>query len=173
MKLQTERLLLRELISSDDAGIIELDVNPEEDTYVGRNPITTIEQARSVIDFIQKQYVEDGIGRWVVVDKKTNAFMGWAGLKLYKEEVNEHSNFYELGYRFIKKYWGQGYATEAAKAVIDYGFNEMGLTEIYAMTDAENFKSEKVLEKCGMDYIEDFHLGQDTFSWFKIEKDKF
>jgi [ribosomal protein S5]-alanine N-acetyltransferase len=89
-------------------------------------------------------------------------------LKLYKTEANGHSNFYELGYRFMQKYWGKGYATEAAKAMIDYGFNEMGLTEIYAMTDIDNKASRHVLEKCGMSYIEDFDLEGGACAWFRI-----
>jgi [ribosomal protein S5]-alanine N-acetyltransferase len=171
MKLQTTRLLLRELLPSDDAGIFELDSNPEVHTYVGKNPITTIEQAREVIAFICQQYIENGISRWAVVDKNTNAFIGWAGLKLYKTEANGHSNFYELGYRFIQKYWGKGYATEAAKAIIDYGFTEMNLTEIYAMTDIDNKASRHVLEKCGMRYIENFDLDGEVCAWFRKRKD--
>jgi [ribosomal protein S5]-alanine N-acetyltransferase len=170
MKLQTPRLLLRELIPSDDKGMFELDANPEVHTYVGKNPITTIQQARDAIAFIRQQYIDNCIGRWAVLDKETNAFMGWAGLKLYKTEANGHSNFYELGYRFIQKYWSKGYATEAAKAMIDYGFIEIGLTEIYAMTDIENKASRHVLEKCGMSYIEDFDLEGQACAWFKISK---
>ncbi len=170
MKLQTPRLILRELLPSDDIGLFELDSNPEVHTYVGKNPITTIEQAREVIAFIRQQYIDNGIGRLAVIHKETNAFMGWAGLKLYKTEANAHSNFYELGYRFIQKYWGKGYATEAAKAIIDYGFNEMGLTEIFAMTDIDNKASRHVLEKCGFTYIEDFDLEGQNCAWFKICK---
>jgi [ribosomal protein S5]-alanine N-acetyltransferase len=170
MKLQTPRLLLRELLPSDDTGMFELDANPEVHTYVGKNPITTIEQARDIISFIRQQYIDNGIGRLAVVDKETNAFMGWAGLKLYKTEANGHSNFYELGYRFIQKYWGKGYATEAAKAMIDYGFNAMGIKEIYAITDIDNTASRHVLEKCGMTYLEDFELDREVCAWFKISK---
>ncbi len=170
MKLQTERLLLRELTPSDDKGIFELDSNPKVHEYVGKNPIVNIEQARDVIAFIQQQYVDNGIGRWAVIDKKTKAFMGWAGLKLYQAEANGHSNFYELGYRFMPKYWGKGYATEASKAILDYGFNVMGLKEIFAMTDINHKASQHVLEKCGMSYIEDFDLDGEVCAWFGIQK---
>ncbi len=169
MKLQTERLILRELIPSDDKGIFELDSNPKVHEFVGKNPIVSIEQARDVIAFIQQQYQDNSIGRWAVIDKKTKAFMGWAGLKLYQSEANGHSNFYELGYRFMPKYWGQGYATEAAKAILEYGFNEMKLKEIYAMTDVKHKASQRVLEKCGMRYIEDFDLGGEIVAWFKVQ----
>jgi [ribosomal protein S5]-alanine N-acetyltransferase len=170
MKLQTPRLMLRELLPSDDINIFELDSDPEVHTYVGNNPITKIEQAREVITFIRQQYEDNGIGRWAVIEKESNAFIGWAGLKLYKEEANNHSNFYELGYRFMKKYWGKGYATEASKALIDYGFQEMKLTEIFAMTDIDNKASRHVLEKCGFIYINDFDLGEMRCAWFRIGK---
>jgi [ribosomal protein S5]-alanine N-acetyltransferase len=172
IKLQTSRLIIRELLPSDDAGIYELDSNPEVHIYVGKNPIVSIEQAQEVIAFIQQQYQDNGIGRWAVIDKSNNAFIGWAGLKLYQAEANAHSNFYELGYRFIPSYWGKGYATEASKAILDYGFNVMGLKEIFAMTDINHKASQHVLEKCGMSYIEDFELDGEMAAWFKITKQK-
>ncbi|MEO6868592.1 MAG: GNAT family N-acetyltransferase, partial [Ginsengibacter sp.] len=62
----------------------------------------------------------------------------------------------EIGWRFRKESWGQGLATEAAKACIDYGFNKLGFTKIVSFTSALNVKSEKVMQRIGMNYVANF-----------------
>jgi ribosomal-protein-alanine N-acetyltransferase len=165
---ETERLILRELVVEDETAMFELDSDPEVHRYVGNSPVESIEQIQDIIEFIQKQYEENGVGRWAVIEKSSNKFIGWAGLKLFKNEMNNHSNFYELGYRLIKSYWGKGYATEAALASVKYGIEKLGLKEIYAMTDVENINSKKVLEKAGFKYIETFDDNGDQTDWFKL-----
>jgi len=61
--------------------------------------------------------------------------IGWAGLKYFREPLNKHVNFYELGYRFKRKHWGKGFATEASTAILDYGFKNLNADKIYAITD--------------------------------------
>src|ERR1044071_5803845 len=136
--LETPRLILRDLLPTDDAGIFMLDSDPEVHRYVGRKPITTIEQARQVIDIIRGQYESNGIGRWAVVEKDSNNFIGWAGLKLMKEPVNSHVDYHDLGYRFIRPYWGKGYATEAAMATLQYAWQVMCLPKVYAIANVDN-----------------------------------
>jgi ribosomal-protein-alanine N-acetyltransferase len=115
--IQTQRLILRELLPTDDQGMFELDSDPGVHLYLGNKPVTNIEQSRDVIAFVRRQYAELDIGRWAVIEKTTGNFVGWSGLKLITTIVNNHSNFYDIGYRFIKRYWGLGYATESAIAV--------------------------------------------------------
>ena len=76
--------------------------------------------------------------------------MGWCGLK-YRPELDE----VDLGYRYHKAFWGKGYATEAARASLEYGFNEAKLQRIVGRAEHANIGSLKVLEKCGMQYIGD------------------
>lgn len=152
----TERLILRELIPSDEKGMFTLDADPEVHKYLGNQPVTSMEEIRAAIRFIRQQYVDNGIGRWAVIEKATNQFVGWAGLKLITTPINNRVGYYDLGYRFIKQYWGKGYASEAAKAIVDYGFNRMGLKEIYGMVETGNIASRKVLEKAGLKYLETF-----------------
>lgn len=90
-----------------------------------------------------------GIGRWAVVLKENNKFIGWAGLKYVDEPMNALPCYYDLGYRFIRKYWGKGYATEASVALIDYAFNKLKIPCIYAFIETDNLKSRRVLEKIG------------------------
>jgi [ribosomal protein S5]-alanine N-acetyltransferase len=165
---ETERLLLREILPEDEAALFELDSDPEVHRYVGKRPVETLEQIKMVIAFIRQQYSDNGIGRWAVVEKSSGQFIGWAGLKLFTDEVNGIKDFYELGYRFMKKHWGKGYATEAAKAILAYGFEELELTAIYGMTDPENTASKKVLEKAGLKYVETFDFAGEPTDWFVI-----
>lgn len=169
----TERLILRELLPADVDGLFALDSDPEVHRYLGNNPISTKEEAASVIDFIRRQYWENGIGRWAIIDKHTNDFIGWAGLKLMKEETNGHINYYDLGYRLRKEYWGKGIATEAAKASLAYAFEVLKTPVVYAIADVGNAGSDKVLRKSGLRFIETFELDGVPHHWYRIDKEDF
>ncbi|NII81438.1 MULTISPECIES: GNAT family N-acetyltransferase [unclassified Pedobacter] len=104
---KTERLILRELIPTDAEGMFEMNSDPEVHLYLGNKPVKSIEQSIAEIEFIRKQYIENGIGRWAVIEKATGNFVGWSGLKLIKEITNNHVNYYDLGYRFSKRFWGK------------------------------------------------------------------
>jgi len=112
MILNTERLFLRELDFSDENDIFEMDSDPDVHRFIDNNPVKSITQTREFIEAIQNQYKESGVARMAVVCKETHECLGWAGFEFFKTPVNNHVNFYELGYRFKKKHWGKGYATE-------------------------------------------------------------
>lgn len=169
--IETERLLLRELLPTDDAGMFELDSNPEVHIYLGNKPVKSIEESREAIANIRQQYLENGVGRWAVILKETGEFIGWSGLKLEKN-VNGHEIFYDLGYRFIQKHWGKGYAFETAKAFVDFGFNEMKLPVINAYADFDNLNSRKVLEKVGMKFVNSFELDGTEEVWYELKNPK-
>ncbi|MBC7410040.1 MAG: GNAT family N-acetyltransferase [Arcicella sp.] len=168
--LETERLILRDIISTDVDGLFELDSNPNVHTYLGNKPVENIDQSREVIKAIQQQYRENGIGRWAIIDKETKDFIGWTGLKLVTEKINSHIGFYDLGYRLLEKYWGKGIATETANATLKYAFTKLNLLEVYAMCDIENIGSKNVLEKAGFSFIESFDYNGIEHNWFKITK---
>lgn len=167
---ETSRLVLRELLWSDTEGMYEMYTDPLVLQYLDEKPFTDIKQAEEAIEFIRKQYIDNRTGRLAVLKKDTNEFIGWAGLKYVTGSYNNHSNYYEVGYRFIQRYWGKGYATEAAQASLDFGFNELKLHEIYAMADSGNVSSRIVLEKIGMHYLEKFDLAGHEHDWFKITR---
>lgn len=167
---ETERLILREIVSTDRNGLFKIDSDPDVNTYLGRKPVENIEQIDDIIQFIRNQYIENGIGRWAMIEKSTTNFIGWTGLKFVKETTNNHCNYYDLGYRLNKKYWGKGLATEAAKASLNYGFNDLNLNEIYAMADSKNSASRNVIEKVGLKHIETFEFNETPYDWFKITK---
>lgn len=172
MKIETERLLLRELLPTDAEAMFEMDSNPEVHKYLGNNPVTDIEQVRGYIESIREQYSNNGIGRWAVVEKESGKVIGWAGLKFITEIENGHTHFYDVGYRLNQQYWGKGYATESANAAIKYGFEELGLTEIIGSANVENIKSRKALEKCGLTFVETFYWNDILCDWLCITKEE-
>ncbi|GAA3775141.1 GNAT family N-acetyltransferase [Flavobacterium ginsengiterrae] len=167
--IETDRLLLRELLLSDADGMFELDSNPKVHLFVGNNPVKNIEESIEYIHFVQKQYKDFGTGRWAVILKETNEFLGWSGIKFITDEINGHKNFYEIGYRFIEKHWGKGYATEAGKAFVNYAFNEMKVDALYAYADAGNENSRKILEKLGLHYVNSFEYEGETEVWYEMK----
>jgi ribosomal-protein-alanine N-acetyltransferase len=166
--IETERLYLRELLAEDALSMFTMDSDPEVHRYLGNKPLASLMQSQEQITFIQRQYRENGIGRWAVIDKQTGNFVGWSGLKLITESLNQQTNFYELGYRFLRQYWGRGYATEAARASLHYGFNTLGLTAVYSMADVQNQASNKVLLKLGFTYISQFDSLGEAHNWYEI-----
>jgi ribosomal-protein-alanine N-acetyltransferase len=167
--IETERLLLRELELSDAAGMFELDSNPNVHLFLGNKPLKHIDESIDQIKNIQKQYSDFGIGRWAVILKETNEFLGWSGIKFITTEINNHKDFYEIGYRFIEKHWGKGYATEAGKAFVDFAFNEMKVEVVYAYADAGNENSRKILEKLGLKYINSFEYEEELEVWYELK----
>lgn len=171
--IETERLILRELIPADVDGLFELDSDPEVHQYLGNNPISTREEATNAIALIRQQYVDNGIGRWAVIDKQTNEFMGWSGLKFVTDEYNGHTRYYDLGYRLIKKYWGKGFATETAKAWLQYAFETLKTDAVYAMAEYGNDGSQNILRKAGLQFVEVFELDGVEHNWYKIDHESF
>lgn len=167
---ETDRTILREITLDDIDPFFEMDADPEVHRYLGTQPVINKDQIVDMIKYIQKQYVDNGIGRWAIVDKLTNQFIGWAGLKLVKEVMNKQTNYYDLGYRLIKRYWRQGYATETAKASLSFGFDNLNLNEIIATVNCENAPSNHVVSKLGFTLHETFYLHELKHNWYKINK---
>ena len=173
---ETERLILREILPSDIEGMFELDSDPIVHKYLGNKPVKTKDEIEKVIAFIREQYKESGIGRWAVIEKSSGDFIGWSGLKLNigkKESLNGKQQFYDIGFRFIPKYWGKGYATESALAAIKYGFRVKKYKTITGIALIENIGSNKVLRKIGLNHIEDFKYEDTEASWYELQKEEY
>lgn len=171
--LETKNLIIRELRLEDTDGMFALDSDPDVHQYLGNKPIHTKQESIDVIHYIRQQYKDNGIGRWAIMDKQTNEFVGWTGLKLITTEINGLTNYYDLGYRLLKKYWGKGIATEAAVATLRYAFENLNLLEVYAMVDSQNIASNKVLKKVGFRYIKMFIIERQEHNWYTIRKNDF
>ncbi len=170
MQLETNRLIMRPFEETDAEGLFLLDSNPEVMKYVGGVVSTEIEQSRQMIEFIQNQYKENGVGRLAVIEKSSNILIGWSGLKYLTKEINGMKNVYELGYRFLPEYWGKGYATETAIAALSYAFSEIKTDVVYAMAVTENAGSNHVLRKLGFEELGTFLDDGDLCYWYKLEK---
>ncbi|MCZ4221893.1 GNAT family N-acetyltransferase [Pedobacter rhodius] len=168
--IETERLILREILHSDVDSMFEMDSDRDVHLYIGNNPFTKKTESEANVEFIREQYLQNGIGRWAVIEKTSGNVIGWAGLKLITEMCNNRSGYYDIGYRFIKRYWGKGYASESSSAVINYGFNQMQLSEIIGIADTANLASVKVLERAGLKKIELFNYDGKLHHWMRIEQ---
>jgi len=146
--IETDRLLLRTFTQDDAPLLFELNSDPAVTVYT-LDLMTDLDHARQVlVEVILPQYALYNHGRWAVHLKDNLEFIGWCGLKyiLERDEV-------DIGYRFMKKFWGWGYATESAHASLQYGFKKIGLQKIIGRALPGNLASIHVLEKCGMHYI--------------------
>ena len=163
--LETERLFLSEFTIEDAQLLIDLNSNPNVTRYIGDGPLKNLEEAKDLLlNTLFPQY-PNKLGRWAVHLKSTNEFIGWCGLK-YISQLDE----IDLGYRFFENHWGKGYATESAKAALDYGFNVLKLNTIVGRAAIENTNSVKVLEKVGLKFEkEDVEHGDKIFK-FKLDK---
>ena len=160
---QTERLILREFIIDDAIYFYKMNNNPEVIQYTGDNAFTSLEDAKEFLSNYN-QYELNNMGRWAVCLKDTNEFLGWCGLKYHPKD-----NIVEVGYRFYKKHWNKGYATESAKASIDYGFKTLKLSKIYAHAHIENLNSHQVIKKCGMEFVKEFDYEGIPANLYKID----
>jgi ribosomal-protein-alanine N-acetyltransferase len=167
--IETDRLIIRELEVFDAEGIFDMDSNIDVHEFLGNKPIKTIDEAHKIIDIIRKQYISNGIGRWAIIDKKTDDFIGWTGLK-YEEGLRTEFNYYDLGYRLRKKYWGNGIASETAIESLKYGFEKLNLKEIGAAADINHIASNRILQKIGLKFIETFNYDGVTHNWYNIGK---
>ena len=162
--IETQRCYLRELSVYDAQFFYDLNADSEVIKYTGDMPFNTLQEAESFLRNYN-QYELYGFGRWAVINKTTGDFLGWCGLK-YLPDQNE----VDLGYRFFKKYWNQGFATETAKACIAYGFNDLNLAKIIGRAMEMNVGSIKVLEKAGLTFVDKYKFDLHDGVLYKIEK---
>ena len=167
--IETDRLIFRELKLSDAEAFFAMDSNPKVHQYLWNKPVQKIEETIEVIDFVRKQYEDNGIGRFAMISKESNEFIGWAGLKYNTEEVNKKVNFYDIGYRLDEKFWGKGYASEATFAWLNYAFKTMNVKTIEAAAHNENGASNRILLKIGMQMTEQYLEDGVSWNWYQLE----
>ncbi len=166
--LETERFLMREFISSDADVIYALDSNREVMRYLGNNIMIDKASAIQTIQHVRKQYEDNGIGRWMIIDKSSGEALGWAGLKLEPTEINGHNNYMDIGYRLLQQHWGKGIASECAKACLEFAKNELKLNKLHATAHVDNRASNRILQRIGMTRIATFDLDGEECNWYEI-----
>ncbi len=162
-RLLTPRVLLREWLDADLEPFAELNADPRVAEFLG----APLDRAASdaLIDRIVARWASDGHGLWAVERRDDGAFLGFVGLAAPSFEA-AFTPCVEVGWRLAPAAWGHGYATEAARAALRFGFTDLGLAEIVSFTTVANVRSRAVMERLGMtrDPADDFdhpRLGED------------
>lgn len=166
--LETDRLLLKEYVEEDAEAFFKLNSDPEVLRFVPDQPSLNVEQARRILlDHPMADYRKYGFGRGACLLKSTGEQIGFAGLK-YLEELGE----IDLAYRLVRSHWGQGLATEAARASVRYGFDVLGLERIIGLVMPENIASVRVLENAGLHYVGAVTFWGSQFSKYVITRQR-
>ena len=143
--LLTLRLALREFVPEDFDDLYRLDRDPRVMKYITGKP-ATFEETQATVRRITRYYrMYPDLGAWHATRRDTGKFIGWFSLKYAGKSPD-----IEIGYRLLPEAWGQGFATEGATAMHDYGFDDLGLHRIIGVTDAGNRASQRVLLKAGL-----------------------
>lgn len=152
-QLRTERLVLRRWRDEDRAPFAAMNADPRVMEHFPS--LLTPVQSDDLVDRIEASFAQDGVGLWVV--ERRGEFLGFTGL-LWQLPPLPFAPALEVGWRLARAAWGQGYATEAARAAIDDGFARVGIGGLVSMTAAVNTRSIAVMERLGMrrDPSEDF-----------------
>ncbi len=151
LPLTTERLLLRPA-TMDDLDAWHAISRDAEEAWYGA-PSSTLDDARVRLGKHIRHQEVNGFALWAVELQATQQVIGTAGLT----HLADGSEI-EVGYRFLREHWGNGYATEAARASLRFGLDELGLEQIVAVTLPTNRASQNVMEKCGMTYVGVMHV---------------
>jgi RimJ/RimL family protein N-acetyltransferase len=151
--LQTARLTLRRFTTADEDDLVSLNRDPEVMRYItGGQPIGREKIRDEIIPFhLAAHDRHPGFGTWAADDTGTGQFLGWFHLRPRRSD-----GAIDLGYRLRRSAWGNGYATEGSRALIDKGFTGHAIDRIVAETMTVNLASRRVLEKCGLTLIRTF-----------------
>jgi ribosomal-protein-alanine N-acetyltransferase len=151
----TDRLILRRWRETDKEPFAALNADPRTMEFFPK----TLDRAESdrVADRIEMRFEERGFGLWALEERSSGRFIGFAGLSMPVFEAH-FTPCVEIGWRLCVGAWGKGYASEAARYALQFGYLERGLNEIVSMTVAGNVRSRRVMERLGMshDPKEDF-----------------
>lgn len=145
----TDRLLLRQWRNSDYEPFARLNSDPVVMEYFPW--LLDREKSDAVADKLRGRIREQGWGFWAVEVRGVAPFIGFVGLNRPDPPV-PISPCVEIGWRLLSKYWGQGYASEAASAALRFGFEQLGLDEIVSYTATINLRSQRVMQRIGMQY---------------------
>ena len=145
--LETPRLILKVATLQEATFMLKLNSDPEVIRFTGDVLLQTVQEAEAIIRERQlPQFDKYRMGRFSVY-LKDGTYIGWCGLRYFPEK-----DVVDLGYRFMKKHWGKGYASEASQVCLQYGFETIKLKRITAEAMPENTASLKILQKMGMTF---------------------
>jgi RimJ/RimL family protein N-acetyltransferase len=147
--LETERLLLRQFVPADLDPLYALYRDPEVRRYFPEGTLSYAETREELEWFLNGHPDHPQLGLWATLLKPAHQFIGRCGL--LPSTIDGRAEV-EVAYMIAKEYWGQGLGTEAAQAVLDYGFERLGLARLICLIDAGNRASIRVATKIGMTF---------------------
>ena len=151
--LETERLLLRRFTAADVDNLVDLDSDPKVMRFLtGGTPTSREVIEHEILPRFLCSYERAGFGTWAAMEKASGDFLGWFSFREAAPDA------VELGYRLRRAAWGQGYATEGARALIRLGFTTLGVQRVFATTYQDNLASRRVMEKAGLRLVRTFRL---------------
>lgn len=177
MRIETERLVIKPYKEEDLEECFKLMQNKELFKYVDMNVMSHEDYKglfKWLMDCYEVDFDEDFKYSFNITLKESGTHIGWCGIGGIEFDHNQKEIFYLIG----REYWGKGYAKEASVALLDYGFNVMGVKEIVGLCKQENIASKKVLENMGLKFrfmVEglpeefDFYNGEPFYSLTKKE----
>lgn len=169
MALHSENLSYVRLNESHFEDFKKLALDPEVMKYYRQMPKSEAEARESFMKYIHYMNAYPHLGAWAVYSKHENKFLG-ISVVIHIELRPEHGK-YEIGYRLAQSAWGKGYATEIAKALVAYCFNDLNLSEIFGTTNPDNIASQKVLMKAGLTCIGEAPYYEGS-TFFKLARDQ-
>jgi ribosomal-protein-alanine N-acetyltransferase len=149
-EVETARLRLRMFTQGDLDALAAIASDPEVMRFIGPGKPLTRDEVQFNLSSIINAFRRRGFGRWAVEKKESGALIGYCGLSLGSGQSSV-----EIAYLLARGEWGRGIATEAARAVLRYGFERLKLDSIAAYTRPDNFRSRRVMERIGMRYVGD------------------
>lgn len=162
--LETDRLILRKIVIEDTDAFFQIQSHSDVMRYAIHGP-SSPEGVAKFIHSTLRRYETDGIGQWAVVEKLSNAVIGDCGFSIKDiDRIREH----DLSFRFSRKYWGKGFATEAATACRNYGFKNLNLDRMISIHDADNKLSAKLLKKIGMTLMKEITFHHKPFQVYSM-----
>ena len=153
--LETDRLILRTWVDEDLESMLAINQDPKVMEYFPE--LQDLETTQKLIVSINRHFEKYGYTVYATIRKDSGEFIGFIGL--FTPEFESHfTSTTEIGWRLSSNHWGQGFATEGAKAVLDYAFRELKIPEIVSFTAAGNAKSIRVMHKIGLQHneVDDF-----------------
>jgi RimJ/RimL family protein N-acetyltransferase len=147
-QIKTERLLMRRWVQSDLDPFADMNADPVVMEHFASGTRTR-EETADFMAAIEAEFESHGYGLWAIEIPGVDAFIGFVGLHTVPFE-SHFTPSVEVGWRLAHAYWHRGYATEAARAAVKFGFERAGLAEIVSFTNAGNLRSQRVMERIGM-----------------------
>ncbi|MER5465282.1 GNAT family N-acetyltransferase [Streptomyces sp. NPDC002668] len=151
-EIQTPRLLLRRWHEDDLAPMAEINADPEVMQWIGDGSVRDLEQTAEDIERWEEEWDEEGFGLFAVELLASGELAGFVGLSV-PEFLPEVLPAVEIGWRLGRQFWGQGYASEAAHASLEFALQDRGLDRVVSIARTGHEASENVIRKLGMELV--------------------